>query len=60
MPPAAMGALFEKTAPLDPPQKLFIKDGAKGFLQKFCGGPGGGFSKEPPGRRRQRKVLLEF
>jgi hypothetical protein len=20
--------------------------------QKFCGGPGGGFSKEPPGRRR--------
>jgi hypothetical protein len=25
MPPAARGALFEKTAPLDPPQKLFIK-----------------------------------
>jgi hypothetical protein len=24
MPPAARGALFEKTAPLDPPQKLFI------------------------------------
>jgi hypothetical protein len=27
-----------------------------GFLgtgnKKFCGGPGGGFSKEPPGRRR--------
>ncbi len=22
--------------------------------QKFCGGPGGGFSKEPPGRRRQK------
>ncbi|MCP5053166.1 MAG: amino acid adenylation domain-containing protein, partial [bacterium] len=21
--------------------------------EKFCGGPGGGFSKEPPGRRRQ-------
>jgi DNA-binding response OmpR family regulator len=21
--------------------------------QKFCGGPGGGFTKEPPGRRRQ-------
>jgi outer membrane protein assembly complex protein YaeT len=25
-PPAARGALFEKTAPLDPPQKLFIED----------------------------------
>ena len=25
MPPAARGALFEKTAPLDPPQKLLIK-----------------------------------
>jgi hypothetical protein len=24
MPPAARGALFEKTAPLDPLQKLFI------------------------------------
>jgi hypothetical protein len=24
MPPAARGALFEKTAPLDPPQKLLI------------------------------------
>jgi hypothetical protein len=23
LPPAARGALFEKTAPLDPPQKLF-------------------------------------
>jgi amino acid adenylation domain-containing protein/FkbM family methyltransferase len=22
--------------------------------EKFCGGPGGGFSKEPPGRRRQK------
>jgi hypothetical protein len=28
--------------------------------KKFCGGPGGGFSKEPPGRRRQKKVLIEF
>jgi len=27
MPPAARGAPFEKTAPLDPPQKLFIKGG---------------------------------
>jgi hypothetical protein len=27
LPPAARGALFEKTAPLDPPQKLFIKGG---------------------------------
>ena len=52
MPPAARGALFEKTAPLDPPQKLLIK-------QKFCGGPGGGFSKEPPGRRRQVKFLYK-
>jgi len=24
LPPAARGALFEKTAPLDPPQKLLI------------------------------------
>ena len=27
MPPAARGAFFEKTAPLDPPQKLLIKGG---------------------------------
>jgi hypothetical protein len=27
VPPAARGALFEKTAPLDPPQKLLIKGG---------------------------------
>jgi hypothetical protein len=27
MPPAARGALFEKTAPLDPLQKLLIKGG---------------------------------
>jgi hypothetical protein len=25
LPPAARGALFEKTAPLDPPQKLLIR-----------------------------------
>ncbi|RPI71368.1 MAG: hypothetical protein EHM45_23660, partial [Desulfobacteraceae bacterium] len=25
--------------------------------QKFCGGPGGGFSKEPPGRRRLKSIL---
>jgi hypothetical protein len=31
MPPAARGALFEKTAPLDPPQKLLIKGGPWGF-----------------------------
>jgi hypothetical protein len=30
LPPAARGALFEKTAPLDPPQKLFIN---KKFLE---------------------------
>jgi tyrocidine synthetase-3 len=36
---------------------------ARGYLnrpeltkQKFCGGPGGGFSKEPPGRRRLYKT----
>jgi hypothetical protein len=29
MPPAARGALFEKTAPLDPPQKLLIIGGIK-------------------------------
>jgi hypothetical protein len=28
---AARGALFEKTAPLDPPQKLFIKK-ARAFI----------------------------
>jgi hypothetical protein len=27
LPPAARGTLFEKTAPLDPPKKLLIKDG---------------------------------
>jgi hypothetical protein len=34
MPPAARGALFKKTAPLDPPQKYFIinKEGY-GFQQ---------------------------
>jgi predicted dehydrogenase len=26
--------------------------------EKFYGGPGGGFSKEPPGRRRPKKTLL--
>ncbi|MCK4766516.1 MAG: MiaB/RimO family radical SAM methylthiotransferase [Candidatus Aminicenantes bacterium] len=28
--------------------------------QKFCGGAGGSFSKEPPARRRQKKVSAEF
>ncbi len=27
--------------------------------KKFCGGPGGGFSKEPPGRRRHLYYLFE-
>jgi hypothetical protein len=27
LPPAARGALFEKTAPLDPPKKLLIEGG---------------------------------
>ena len=27
--------------------------------KKFCGGPGGGFSKEPPGRRRQMEIATE-
>jgi hypothetical protein len=46
MPPAAMGALFEKTAPLDPPQKLLIV-----FLKKpnksFLGVQGAIFQKSP-------------
>ena len=32
LPSATRGALFEKTAPLDPPEKLFIK-GGHGFQQ---------------------------
>jgi hypothetical protein len=28
--------------------------------KKFCGGPGGGFSKEPPGRRRQEAFSYDF
>jgi hypothetical protein len=35
MPPAARGALFVKTAPLDPPQKLFIRGGScAGYVAK--------------------------
>ena len=34
MPPAARGALFEKTAPLDPPQKLLIKGSGKNHQEK--------------------------
>jgi hypothetical protein len=45
VPPAAK-TLFEKRVPDS--QKLLINK------QKFYGGPGGGFSKEPPGRRRQK------
>ncbi len=30
LPSATRGALFEKTAPLDPPQKLLIKGGPGG------------------------------
>jgi hypothetical protein len=41
LPPAAKGALFEKTAPLDPPQKLLIGSFVqeKGVWHKFtyCG-----------------------
>jgi hypothetical protein len=32
LPPAARGALFEKTAPLDPPKKLLIALRAAGLL----------------------------
>jgi hypothetical protein len=32
---------------------IFIIFIANFYNEKFCGGPGGGFSKEPPGRRRQ-------
>jgi hypothetical protein len=38
LPPAAKGALFEKTAPLDPPQKLLIRGcfiWFFGFLNSF-------------------------
>jgi hypothetical protein len=44
LPPAAWGALFDKTAPLDPPQKLLIKfkvkiggrlEAAEGFSDKY-------------------------
>jgi hypothetical protein len=35
LPPAARGALFEKTAPLDPPQKLFIKGGHSLQLERI-------------------------
>jgi hypothetical protein len=44
LPPAARGTLFEKTAPLDPPQKLLIKfkiktggrlESAEGFSDKY-------------------------
>jgi hypothetical protein len=35
MPPAARGALFEKTAPLDPPQKLLIKGGHRLQLKRI-------------------------
>ena len=39
-----------RRAPLDPPQKLFIK-------QKFFGGSrGAAFQKSPPGRRRQNML----
>jgi alcohol dehydrogenase class IV len=30
------------------------------FNKKFCGGPGGGFSKEPPGRRRQSLQSIAY
>jgi hypothetical protein len=32
LPSATRGALFEKTAPLDPPQKLFIRDDSFGIF----------------------------
>jgi len=40
LPPAARGALFVKTAPLDPPQKFLIKfyrTSNEKFLQMFHG-----------------------
>jgi hypothetical protein len=57
LPPAARGALFEKTAPLDPPQKLLIKF-YKTSNEKFfadASRTGTVFSKRVPGRRRQKK-----
>jgi len=35
VPPAARGALFEKTAPLDPPQKLLIGKEVKNFIDNY-------------------------
>jgi hypothetical protein len=39
LPPAARGAFFEKTAPLDPPKKLLIKGGRSLHLKESLGKP---------------------
>jgi hypothetical protein len=38
---------------------IFGQISAEIFYEIGCGGPGGGFSKEPPGRRRQLQLLLD-
>jgi acyl-CoA synthetase (AMP-forming)/AMP-acid ligase II/ubiquinone/menaquinone biosynthesis C-methylase UbiE/acyl carrier protein len=43
--------LFSRKLPPWTPRKSFSLERIS-FSKKFCGGPGGGFSKEPPGRRR--------
>jgi hypothetical protein len=45
MPSATRGALFEKSAPLDPPQKLLINEKFWEVREPFF--------KRVPGRRRQ-------
>ncbi len=44
---------FSSPEPRTITQKYFIN-------KKFCGGAGGGFLKEPPARRRQKDIWLEF
>jgi amino acid adenylation domain-containing protein len=54
------GGLFSRKLPPWTPRKSFSLNKGTGkrisFSEKFCGGPGGGFSKEPPGRRRLYKT----
>jgi hypothetical protein len=58
LPPAARGALFEKTAPLDPPQKLLIKGGHRLQPERIFRQPMTAFGLFKVGRLiRNMKVL---